>query len=92
MEGLTEGRIVHYVMPDGRNRGEDRPAIVVRVWRVDGKPPANGVCQLAVFVDGTNDYVNLPMDNTSFMPVIWKTSVVHSAEHEFGTWHWIEPA
>ncbi len=93
MEGLTEGRIVHYVMPDGRNRGEDRTAIIVRVWRDgEGKPPANGVSQLAVFVDGTNDYDNLPMGNSSFMPVVWKTSVVHSNEHEFGTWHWIEKA
>ena len=93
MEGLTEGRIVHYVMADGRNRGEDRPAIVVRVWRdAEGKPPENGVSNLFVFVDGTNDYENLPRMDWSFIPGVWKTSIVHSAEHEFGTWHWIEKA
>jgi hypothetical protein len=28
MEGLTEGRVVHFVMPDGTHR----PAIIVQVW------------------------------------------------------------
>ncbi len=45
MDGLTEGRIVHYVMPNGKHR----PAVVVEVW--DGK----GAVNLQVFTDSMND-------------------------------------
>jgi hypothetical protein len=91
MEGLTEGRIVHFVMNDGRNPGQHRPAIVVRVWRDhNGHPPENGCCQLAVFVDGTNDYATMPVDG--FLAAVWKTSVLHDDSHKHGTWHWIEKA
>ena len=31
MEGLTEGRIVHYVLTEGRYPGEHRAAVVVKV-------------------------------------------------------------
>ncbi len=82
MDGLTEGRIVHYVLNEGPSKGQHRPAIVVRVWRyADGKPPENGCCQLQVFTDGEND--KLPS-------VMWKTSVV-CGEGE-GNWHWPEKA
>ncbi|MBW4478607.1 MAG: hypothetical protein KME54_17545 [Tolypothrix brevis GSE-NOS-MK-07-07A] len=80
--GLTEGRIVHYVLPDGRNAGEVRPAIVVRVWR-DVAPEliAKGYCNLQVFTDSTNDYE----DGTR---VLWATSKIYSDTNEPGTWHW----
>lgn len=84
MEELTEGTIVHYVLPDGRSEGEHRPAIVVRVWRYEGKPQENGLCQLQVFVDGTNDYPD-------YSGSVWATSVEHSHDHLPGTWHFIEP-
>jgi len=83
MEGLTEGRIVHYVLSEGRNKGEHRPAIVVRVWRLDGAPPDNGCCQLQVFTDESND--ELPA-------VMWVTSCVYDAEAAGRSWHWIEKA
>ena len=85
MEGLTEGRIVNYVLPDGKSKGQHRPAIVVRVWRIlpDNKPPENGVCQLQVFTDYTYDMLD---------PVVWKTSVVNDESGKPGTWHWIEKA
>lgn len=86
MEGLVEGRIVHYVLPDGRSEGEHRPAIVVKVWRVDGKPQENGCCQLQVFSDGVNDGARYTDG------IVWATSVVHSAELKLGTWHWPEKA
>jgi len=86
MEGLTEGRIVHYVLPDGPHAGEHRPAMVVKVWRQgDGSPPANGYANLQVFVDGTNDY---PKYNGS----VWVTSVEYSEVPVARTWHWIEKA
>lgn len=91
MEGLTEGRIVHFVLPDGPHAGEHRPAIVVKVWRVnneDGsqRPPDNGCCNLQVFMDGTNDGA-LPHSFTA-----WATSVLFSEEPQVRTWHWIEKA
>lgn len=74
---LTEGMIVHYVMPNGRYPGEHRPAMVVRIW-----PGAHSV-QLNVFVDFENDgYSTSP---------IWATSVVEdSSGQKPGTWHWPE--
>jgi len=89
MDGLTEGRIVHFVLDEGRHKGEHRPAIVVKVWRVykeDGshKPPENGICQLQVFTDEVND--ELPA-------VVWKTSVLNDEDgKQPRTWHWIEKA
>lgn len=76
MEGLTEGRIVHYVLPDGSYAGEHRPAIVVKVWRQgDGTPPVDGYSNLVVFVDGANDGA------AHGVCTRWVTSVEHSAGH-----------
>lgn len=87
MESLTEGRIVHFVLPDGRHAGEHRPAIVVKVWRQgDGTPPANGYSNLVVFMDGTNDGASLGGC------INWQTSIEYSAESKPRTWHWIEKA
>jgi predicted RNA-binding protein with TRAM domain len=87
MEGLTEGRVVHFVLPDGPHKGDHRPAIIVKVWRQgDGTPPANGYSNLVVFMDGTND-------GGQFGGCIrWETSVTHSDAPEPRTWHWIEKA
>lgn len=46
ISGLTEGRIVHYVLPNGKHR----PAIVVQVWSTE-----TGMSNLQVFNDGNND-------------------------------------
>lgn len=87
MEGLTEGRIVHFVLPDGPHEGEHRPAIVVKVWRQgDGKVPENGHSNLVVFMDGTND------GDLWGSCVHWATSVVFDPNCAPRTWHWIEKA
>jgi hypothetical protein len=81
--GLAEGKIVNYVLPDGRSQGEIRPAIIVRVWR--NVPPdliEQGYSNLVVFVDGTNDYPDTQGCT------IWATSRVYSDDKEPGTWHW----
>lgn len=91
MDGLTEGRMVHYVLPDGHGRSpsEHRPAVVVKVWRMgDGSPPANGCSNLSVFTDFTNDYSS----GQGADGRMWATSVVYSEEPKPGTWHWIERA
>ena len=97
MDGLTEGRIVHYVLESGRNKGEHRPAIVVRDWKQE-----NGLVQLQVFTDGHNDgFENMVAGMQSngeavslrwSANTLWRTSVHYSEAKEPGTWHWIEKA
>jgi len=83
MEGLTEGRIVHYVIADG----EHRPAIVVANWGERYAEP--GTVNLTVFTDWSNDRrFNEAYGNGSY----WATSIKYSEGHEVGTWHWIERA
>lgn len=89
MEGLTPGRIVHYVLTsEHRHAGEHRPAMVVKVW---GSPPSEPYpIQLCVFLDGSNDSLigesNAPL-------TAWKTSVVFDPSgQKHGSWHWIERA
>ena len=89
MEGLTEGRIVHYVIESGSGQVHHRPAIVVHVWREpDGKAPSNGCCQLQVFTDSDEN----GKYNDALPPVMWKTSVLFDESGAPGTWHWIEKA
>lgn len=80
MEGLTEGRIVHFVLENGQHVGEHRPAMVVKVWNKE-----SGYINLLVFCDGTNDYLN-------GKDTRWVTSVEYSEEPKPRTWHWIEKA
>lgn len=92
MEGLTEGRIVHFVMPNG----DHRPAVVVNVWHVSGQ--CEGYVNLQVFTDGSNDLHGLPDDfNDDAREGIkrglyWATSKCYSETKEPNTWHWIEKA
>ena len=93
MDGLIEGRIVHYVMPDGNHV----PAIVVKVWN------PNGTSNLQIFTDGVNSLPSTPEENRKFDSFgfwpdeirhghLWITSIRYSEEKEPGTWHWIEKA
>lgn len=79
MPGLTEGRIVHYVLPDGPYAGEHRPAIIVRVWN-----HSTGYCNLTLFPDWQNDGYQHGVE--------WKTSIDYSAEPKPNTWHFVEKA
>ena len=79
MEGLTEGRMVHFVMQDG----EHRAAVVARVWRPQ-TPERPGYCNLTVFTDWGNDG---PGNDTGFRR---ETSILYSEAKEPNTWHWIE--
>ncbi len=87
MEGLIEGRIVHFVLPAGPHAGEHRPAIVVKIW--DKWNEKSGVVNLQVFYDGTNDHPHAQSDGPH---IYWETSVGYSSEPEARTWHWIERA
>lgn len=94
MDGLTEGRIVHFVMPNG----EHRPAIIVKNWSETA-----GTSNLIVFSDGHNDLPYTPEEKDAFQNYgldtddirhghFWKTSVLYSEKLEPNTWHWIEKA
>jgi hypothetical protein len=91
MEGLTPGRMVHYVMPDGQHR----PATVVHVWDVSGV--CEGYINLQVFTDGRNDAQqfsgrDIEAEVQVGSGVWWRTSICYSEQKEPGTWHWIEQA
>lgn len=80
MEGLIEGRIVHYVT----SKGKHRPAIIVQVWS-----KATGCSNLQVFTDGANDC----QDRGEFgipQNVAWMTSIQYSEEPIPRTWHFPE--
>lgn len=82
--GVQVGDTVLYALEDGINRGELRPAIVVRRWSDD----PHGAVQLAVFVDGSNDYPG------AAGPVLWKTSRTEG-EHDGQyrrIWHDLTPS
>jgi hypothetical protein len=86
MEGLTIGRIVHYVMESGLSQGAHRPAIVVRDWNKE-----NGLVQLQVFTDSMSDrYVADDYEFGNSPNVLHRASVRYSENKEEGTWHWPE--
>ena len=88
MDGLIEGRIVHFVLADGRSPGEHRPAIVVKVWRnTDNTPPANGCSNLQVFTDSNPE----GKYNDELPPIMWATSILHDEDTKAPhSWHWPE--
>lgn len=84
IKGLSIGRIVHFVLPDGPGKGEHRPAIIVNIW-----DKASGKVNLQVFMDGSNDVPTYYRDD--YAPdTKWETSVHHSDTHEPRTWHFPE--
>lgn len=86
MDGLTEGRIVHFVMNDG----DHRAAIIARVW---GKE--SGVVNLTVFTDWSNDIEgngNEQLNEQIAKGILWRTAVQYSEDPKPNTWHWIERA
>lgn len=91
MDGLTEGRIVHFVLPNG----EHRPAMVVKVWNKE-----TGYVNLQVFTDGPNDLPAYEGSNWSDdmrkavrSGVMWATSIFpDETSKRGGSWHWIEKA
>jgi hypothetical protein len=71
------GQLVRYVLAEGHNRGEVRPAFIVRDWNPHSDLP--GAVNLQVFTDDGND--GLP-------GVMWVCSVMFDATgQEPGTWH-----
>lgn len=98
MNGVIEGRIVHFVLENG----EHRPAMIVNAWHDAGG--TTGLVNLQVILDGTNDLFeatnkNIPPGACRFnRPTreecekgsMWRTSVHFSDSSLEGTWHWSE--
>lgn len=87
MEGVTEGRIVHYVLPESKRfgKGQHRPAIIVNAH---GRELVDGKANLIVFLDGTNDF-DLDVNGVPAL-IMWADSANYSDDYESGTWHWPE--
>jgi hypothetical protein len=82
MQGLIEGRVVHYVIAEGQHRA----ALVVRVWNKE-----TGCSNLQVFVDGTNDSTFRVPASSQISGMMWKTSVSYDDKtKKVGTWHYPE--
>lgn len=96
MDGFTEGRIVHFVLPNG----EHRAAMIVRAWPPQQVGGDEGVANMQVMLDGTNDgdlawqRFNYGEGETVHVHNFnrWETSVHYSEGKEPRTWHWIEKA
>ncbi len=89
MDGVTEGRVVHYVLDRGPNRGAHRAAVIVRAWG-DAVTPPPGTVNLRVFLDGCND-TGEPWGTDG--PILWVTSAhFDPSGTQERTWHWIERA
>ena len=71
----TTGRMVHFVMPNGKHR----PAIVVEPWG------GLGAVNLQVFPDGSNDGAGVA--NVEWRTSV---KYDNSETPEPGTWHWPE--
>ena len=71
------GDYVHYVLPAGKQKGEVRPALIVRVWNKE-------LVNLVVFVDGTNDFAGEVLSGST---TLWATSIQHNSTGVPGTWH-----
>ena len=85
------GRIFHFVLAEGKSKGQCRPFMVVREW---SPGMANGL----VFLDGSNDFVNdagqaLKEPSAAGQPwpasatVAWVTSAGRSKGGTERTWH-----
>lgn len=90
MESTTPafvGMAVHYVMNEGRYKGECRPATIVKVWNKTEPYTA----QLAVLVDGTNDIPSHQFTDAAghaqSVVTLWKTSIVQDIDMKPGTYH-----
>lgn len=92
MDGITEGRIVHYVLPNG----EHRAAMIVNGWH--GGIGSDHLVNLHVFLDGLNDKaadlvqtsVSIYDTETIRQGWLWATSVRFDEGASTHSWHWIE--
>lgn len=85
MEGLTAGRIVHYVMNDG-HKPDHRAAIVINTR--PRKAASEEEVNLVVFSRGHAE--DMQGDNHGASRIF--DNVPYDENQSRGTWHWIERA
>ena len=81
------GAIVHYILPDGPQRGSHRPALITHLWSKD-HPIHPGLSDLSVFKAKNDDFLAqgpVVMVNA----VSFRESTVEKPDAP-GTWHWPE--
>jgi hypothetical protein len=81
------GRIVHYMLDAGPNKGHARAAIIARVW--DDPDAPGGVAtrvNLSVFTDGQNDAIVTSPGVIGGS--VWRGSVEYDPDGAPGTWRW----
>ena len=81
MDTPSLGRIVRYVLPAGPNAGQERAAIITKVY-------GEGVCNLTVFYDQEDDAAGDDAANDGLVGRVW--SPAHDDFKSPGTWHWPE--
>lgn len=84
IEGLTVGRMVHYVLPLGPGKGGHRSAVVACVHL----EPA-GAVNLHVFLNGDKDGVT---KDGKLVDRTFETYVPFDTKKGPGTWHFVEKA
>lgn len=78
MADITVGRVVHYVLPEGKSAGETRAAIVTRVWSQMDDALHPGTVNLQILIDGPNDAGLRD----------WVGTVFYSEAPKAGAWSW----
>ena len=78
------GRIVHYVLDNGRYPGEHRPAIIVKVTEDETHETR---VQLQVFTDSTGDF---DRNQPGAGGLLWREGVRYDEEKRTNSWHWPE--
>lgn len=97
MSMRLQGRLVHYVMADGKEtiHGQCRPALVVQDWETtEWDLGANPLINLMVFFDGSNDGVKDPAQVAAYGDqgappslIEWRGSSPYDRHYTFGSWH-----
>lgn len=77
----TQGRIVHYVLKQGRFAGMIRAAMITLTWPGEAPGSTADHVNLTVFLDLAND----PQEGAENHA----TSARYSEDKEPGTWHWM---
>lgn len=78
------GRIVHYVLDNGRYPGEHRPAVIVKVAEDEQHETR---LQLQVFTDGTGDF---DRNQPGASGLLWREGVRYDDAKTPNSWHWPE--
>ncbi len=81
------GAMVHYILPDGSQRGAHRPAVITHLWSKD-HPIHPGLSDLCVFKAKNDDFI-APGAVVMVTAVSFRESTVEKPDAP-GTWHWPE--